>query len=93
MTCTTMSPRSTSTQSPLASPSTPCTRAPPSRSFSCTLVGERACTWRLESPLAITTRSKIERQARDVEDDDVAPLDVLERLDHGALLLADVHYR
>src|SRR5687768_16005092 len=31
--------------------------------------------------------------ARGVVDDDVAALDVLERLEHHALLLADVHYR
>src|SRR5512135_15906 len=32
-------------------------------------------------------------EARGVEHDDVAPLDVFERLDHGALLRADIHQR
>src|SRR3989338_2974301 len=56
MTCTTMSPRSTSTHSPDSSPSMPITSPPASLTLSWTL---RAIdlTWRLETPVAITTRS------------------------------------
>ena len=55
-------------------------------------VGER-----LDLPVRIAARDhhalEHGRHARGVEDDDVVPLHVLERVDHGALLLADVHQR
>src|SRR5689334_19309749 len=56
---TTTSPRSTSTHSPDFSPSMPYTREPSSLMRSCTRSAS-ARTWRLESPLAITTRSNME---------------------------------
>ena len=63
---------------------------PAARSVSCTLVGERLD---LARRIAARDHDALEerRQALDVEDHDVAPLDVLEGVDHGALLLTDVH--
>ena len=51
-----------------------------------------ALTCALESPLAITTRSNIDGMRAVLKTMDVVALDVLERLDHDALLGADIHH-
>ncbi len=85
-----MSPASTSTHSPASSPSTPRIGAPPAFSLSRTWLAS-ALTCRSDSALAMISVLVETGQLANVEDGDVAGLDVFEGGDGGFLNLVKSH--
>ena len=87
---TIMSPRSTSTHSPVSSPSMPMTSPPASLTLSRTDAAS-ALVWRLEVPETTAMRSNRLVRCVGVEHDDVLALDVFKGVDDEGLQFFDIH--